>query len=439
MRSFIMSKISRQLTLALLLSLALVSGLYIALQPILSGAICRYYETNPSITQEKTKKILSSLQNYVQVNNVSPSDTEKLSQWVKKYPLTILHVYRHEAMLYDSTLFTSSGLHTHTTARSLFAHESVYYIVFSDGTAFVSITIFPEYGMIQMMNIGLLLICGLIFLGIMLLCIRKELLHFTRLEQDVLSIAGGSLHTSIRVQGQDELASLSECIEEMRRSLVAKLRQEEARQQESYEWVTALSHDFRTPLTMLTGYLEIIRRQSQAPTQQAYADKACRKATQLKEMSDLLFACFSPNALQNDARICLPTAYLEELLGEWISLLTKEGYTVRLHDMAPSCVLAHQDALRRVMDNVFSNLSKYADPLKPIDISAYTENNRYTLTAQSTSHARVNVQSAGLGLNICKNLMANMRGNFITDQRGDQFFYCIEWEIADPLAETASA
>lgn len=428
MRNFIMGKISHQLTAVVLASLAFASALYFSVQTVLSNAVCRYYEANPAVTQEKTLDVLSSLQSFVQTKGTAATDTDMLSQWVKQHPLTILQVYRNESLLYDSAMLTSSGLHTHSATHSLSAHESTYPFAFSDGAASVSIMVFPEYNVIQMMNMALLLACSLVFLGIILLGIRTKLRYFTRLEQDVLSIAGGALQNPIHTQGQDELARLAECIDEMRHALVAKIQQEEARQQESYEWVTALSHDLRSPLTMLTGYLEIIRRKSTDPEQQAYIDKACDKATQLKEMSDLLFACFSPNALLNEVCVPLSAERIEEMLSERIVLLSEEGHTVHLHEIAPSRLLAHPDALRRVMDNVFSNLHKYADPQKPIDISTHSENGKYALSIQSASGLTENVRSTGLGLGICQNLMSNMQGNFAAMQREDHFVYRMEWK-----------
>ncbi|HML48621.1 MAG TPA: histidine kinase dimerization/phospho-acceptor domain-containing protein, partial [Clostridia bacterium] len=272
------NKISRQLTASVLLALAIASALYFTAQPLLEEAICRYYARHPNVVQNYTAQVLTSMQRFVRDNDVEATDAAELSLWVRQYPLSVLHIYRGESLLYDSTRFESSRLHTHTPTYSLSNNVSVHAIVFADGAASVSLTVFPEYGVIQRVNKVLLLIAGLVFLGILLWCIRRKLRYFMRLEQEVLSIAGGSLQTPISVHGQDELARLAECIDEMRDSLVSKLRREEARQQESYEWVTSLSHDLRTPLTMLTGYLEILRRRQPTPEQLTYLDKACGKA-----------------------------------------------------------------------------------------------------------------------------------------------------------------
>lgn len=431
MREYIMSKVSRQLTVAVIASLALACALYFCMQPILDRAICNYYDAHPRITQEQTIGALSSLQKYATDNGIDAGDEAQLTQWMKQQQLTVLHVYRDHLLLYDSTQSHASKLHTHTVTHSYTAsHDSAYPIVFADGVASVSVVVFPEYGVIQTMNRVLLVVCGAIFLGILLLCIRRKLRFFTRLENEVLSIAGGALDGPITVQGQDEIARLALCNEEMRRSLVARLQQEEARQQESYEWVTALSHDLRTPLTMLTGYLEIMRRKNEDPQQEAYLLKASSKASQLKEMSDLLFACFTPGTVQQDACEPIAAQWLAEMMAEQAEALAGHGRTVEMQQLPSARLYAQPMALKRVIDNVFSNLGKYADPGSPIQVQAGTEGERYVLRVTSKVHDAVDTQSTGLGLGICKNLMGNMGGAIVAERQEDRFVYTLTWRLA---------
>lgn len=435
MRSFVEHKISRQLTASVLVALALACGLYFMAQPLLEEAVCRYYARHPNVVQSYTAEVLTAMQRFVRQNGVKATDASDLSLWVRQYPLSVLHIYRGESLLYDSTRFASSRLHTHTPTYSFANNVSVHAIVFEDGPASVSLTVFPEYGVIQRMNKVLLLAAGLLFLGILLWCIRRKLRYLMRLEQEVLSIAGGALQTPISVQGQDELARLAECIDEMRDSLVTKLRREEARQQESNEWVTSLSHDLRTPLTMLTGYLEILRRRQPTTEQLVYLDKACDRATQLKDMSDMLFACFSPSALQSGARAQLPAQQLRALLAERADLLMEKGHAIQVGHFPDAVLWAHPDALKRVLDNVFSNLERYADPSRAVEIAAEQSQAQYRLCIRSTSRDRQDVQGSGLGLGICQNLMANMRGTFSATETDALFVYCLSWELVPTAPE----
>lgn len=439
MRDFVMGKISRQLTVVVLLSLALSCLVYFTVQPILDRVICRYYEEHPQITYENTSNAMRSFQAYVEENDIKASDVPALNVWMKQQSVAILQVYRKNALLFDSTQHTSSGLHTHSTAHAHTVHETLYPVMFADGEASVALTVFPEYAVIQIANMVVLLFACALFLAIVLYCIRKKLRHFTRLENKVLSVAGGGdLHAVISIPGQDELSRLAECIDEMRRSLVGKIQREEARQQESYDWATALSHDLRTPLTMLTGYLEVIRRKAGTPEQETYIDKAANKAAQLKEMSDQLFACFSPNALQADACEAFPLAGLGDMLSECGLLLVEKGFSLALEPMPDGFIWAHPDALKRVIDNVFSNLLKYADVAVPIEITALLEAETCVLCVKSQAGAKTGAPSTGLGLVISRNLIENMGGSIETVQEQDMFVYRIQWKRAEEGASDGS-
>nr|HML46562.1 ATP-binding protein [Clostridia bacterium] len=154
---------------------------------------------------------------------------------------------------------------------------------------------------------------------------------------------------------------------------------------------------------------------------------------QLKDMSDLLFACFSPNALQSGARVRLSALQLRALLAERGDLLGEKGHAIRVEDFPEAALWVQPDALKRVLDNVFSNLERYADPGRAVEISAEKTPDQYRLCVRSVSRDRTDVRGAGLGLGICQNLMANMRGAFSAAEADGRFVYCLSWELALPV------
>lgn len=429
MHNLVMRKISHQLTFVVLIALALVASLYFFLQPLCEKEICNYYDANPQITQKKKAQALISLQSFVNDRDVAAVDVDQLSQWIKRESLTIISIRREGKTLFDSTHTADARLHTHArTHDATTLCEVTYPLVFADGVAYVSVTVFPEHRVIHTINSILVAVCGVIFLTILLVSIRKKLALLTRLEREVLTIAGGELEGQITIQGQDELSRLAECIDEMRNSLVMKLHQEEVRQQEHYELVTSLSHDLRTPLTSLTGYLELMRRANMEPAQTTYVEKAIGKAEQLKDMSDILFACFSPHAMQADALRHMPAEMLHELLEERAHLLRAEGYAVEVGAAVQGSLYVQPMALQRVLDNVLSNLTKYADRKAPISMDMQRVDRGVQVRIVSRSGDSRQVPSAGLGLGICANLMANMQGHMETSAQGDLFVYLLAWQ-----------
>ena len=182
--------------------------------------------------------------------------------------------------------------------------------------------------------------------------------------------------------------------------------------------ITSLSHDIRTPLTKLTGYLDILsygKYRSQAERDE-FLRLASEKAAQLKALTDQLFA---------SAQVAAPTSGLERppetvdgaaLLGQ---LLTEQGGDLRREgfDVEPpvfrrafALYLRTEDAVR-VFDNLFSNLRKYADPAFPIRMGAEDRADSVVLRIENRAlPAPDRADSHGLGVPTMRELMERFGG-----------------------------
>lgn len=134
----------------------------------------------------------------------------------------------------------------------------------------------------------------------------------------------------------------------------------------SHELVTSLSHDLRTPLTSLIGYLEISLNEKLCPSEKLpdYQRAVLQKAIQIKDFSDTLFEYFwvmNPQQELQTEKVYgneLVFQMAEEPLGD----LEADRVTVERKMSDITCQLMLNTALiHRVFDNIFSNLRKYAD------------------------------------------------------------------------------
>ena len=128
-----------------------------------------------------------------------------------------------------------------------------------------------------------------------------------------------------------------------------------------------MSHDIRNPLTALLGYLDLAKNGQYRSEEelQSFLDAAYGKAEQLKTLTDelfrysLLFGCKElPMQMESyDARLLL-----EQLLGESRVQLQQQGFTVQLL-LPQQEVQIEADVmyLKRVLDNLFDNIRKYAE------------------------------------------------------------------------------
>jgi signal transduction histidine kinase len=191
-----------------------------------------------------------------------------------------------------------------------------------------------------------------------------------------------------------------------------------------------MTHDIRTPLTTLLGYMELLSSDNENLTeeQKAYIRVCTTKATQIKGLSDKLFLyfwAFNRAEAEIDLEAVEAAILFEQLLGDYTPAMEAEGLTVQmdLSEIAPAdTVSIHIDSLRRVTDNIFDNLVKYADRRDPVVITAVRGEAALTVSVRNTVARRSDkTSSTRIGVKTCINMMKSMDGSFHTAIEGRSF------------------
>lgn len=124
--------------------------------------------------------------------------------------------------------------------------------------------------------------------------------------------------------------------------------------------MTSLSHDVRTPLTTLIGYLDAAHRGLVAGAERDEAIAAARrKAYALKDYIDVLFDWFKLNSGEY-ALSAVPVELgelMRELLADWVPVWEEKGldYVVDIPDR-PLTVRADPDGCARILNNLVQNV-----------------------------------------------------------------------------------
>ena len=220
-------------------------------------------------------------------------------------------------------------------------------------------------------------------------------------------------------KGCDEISQLTASVEQMRLSLLRKTSEEQRALQQNSDLITAMSHDIRNPLTALLGYLDLAKnRQYRSEDElQSYLDAAYGKAEQLKTLTDELFRyslLFGCKELPMQMEIYDARLLLEQLLGESRVQLQQQGFVVQLL-LPQQEVQIEADVmyLKRVLDNLFDNIRKYADPAQSVAIAALIEDDAlHICLSNSVNPASGRIESNKIGLRTCAKIMAQMAGGF---------------------------
>ena len=272
-----------------------------------------------------------------------------------------------------------------------------------------------------------LLLALLIFCAVMIPGIVRLVRRIGALSREAGFLMAGDLDHAIRVKGRDELSALGEDIERLRLSVLARLEGEREAVGANARLITSLSHDIRTPLTKLTGYLDILTYQKYQgqPEHDEYLRLASEKAAQLKALTDQLFASAQVAApasgLEQPPEAVDGGALLGQLLTEQCDDLRREGFTIQppVFDRKFTLCLRTEDAVR-VFDNLYSNFRKYADPASPIEITWRDAPERVTLRFRSRAlPAPDRADSHGLGVPTMRELMERSGGALEVSLEGE--------------------
>ncbi len=195
--------------------------------------------------------------------------------------------------------------------------------------------------------------------------------------------------------------------------------------------MTSLSHDVRTPLTTLIGYLDAVHRGIVAGAERDdYVETARKKAHDLKEYIDVLFDWFKLGSGEFSMHMAMTdlTGLTRELLVDWIPILEERQieYIIQIPEQ-PFRAEVDPDAFLRILNNLIQNVLVHSQADR-VEISLSRQNQEIILTVSDNGTGmekedlkhiferlykcdRGRTQKgSGLGLSIVQQLMEKMGG-----------------------------
>lgn len=127
--------------------------------------------------------------------------------------------------------------------------------------------------------------------------------------------------------------------------------------------ITNISHDLRTPLTAIRGYLDLLDKNNLTDKQINYLQIIDSKVKDLTELTEQLFDFSKTLDIQNELKkekVCI-NDILEEALASFYSLFKKHGITPNIAICKEKVVrLLNENMLKRIFENIISNALKYS-------------------------------------------------------------------------------
>lgn len=424
--------LSGKLVLMILFS-ALASAVFlVGMQVVLNKALWLYFD-QPETQQKAVEKQVQELQSYIDRRGLSSRDIDKLDDWSVRNGSTMFIIYDRSRMLYSSyplvaPVYEGRGNVTEAVPAVSAEHWlPMYSLTFSDKE---TTAMFYYNGVDAYYGKGceiLLLVSFALFPLFFFLSSRKIIRYILLLSGEIQAMEGGDLDHPITIQGDDELALLATSLDGLRLTLRQQQAEEAQAAAKVKSLITEMSHDLRTPLTTLLLYTEILRhhKYETEAQQDEYLAKIDGKARQIKQLSDNLFEyalVTRDTVVQLDAPARFSQIF-EEPLAEMVEMLQQRGFACALELGSEDVLLTvRAQYIRRILDNIGSNLIKYADPARPIEVRFLRQEGKAGLVFRNhVLPAPPTVESTKVGLTSIETMMDKMHADCKIEQENEQF------------------
>ena len=203
--------------------------------------------------------------------------------------------------------------------------------------------------------------------------------------------------------------------------------------------VTNISHDLRTPLTAICGYLDLLEQEPQSEKSGRYLVVIRERTDAMRSLTEELFrySVITATADELDMQAVRLNDILEQSLAGFYGALSARGITPEIR-MPEAAVIRELDAaaLRRIFDNILSNTVKYSGGDLAVSL---LPNGAVTFSNSAPSLSRVQAErlfdrfytvetarnSTGLGLSIAKLLTEKMGGTITAEYESGHLQICI--------------
>lgn len=380
---------------------------------------------------DQINEAAEEFQNYITDNSISINDTAAIHSWDKKQNLMYIRLVDNNKVIYESLEYMTKYFPKVSTIYYETTRNASNQVVFSDGTAALYIGILYKQRIEQRLDLIIGAVCVLIFCAAILHEFKLIVKDILTIEKGIHILESGDMSFLIQTNRKDEIADLADSINRMSKELKYQKQREETLRQKNYDLVTSISHDIRTPLTSVNSYIDLImeKKYQDGEEMERYLAKINEKSYIIKDLTDHLFNHFinQNTEYKLNYEIVIGNEFLTYLFKSLEEGLKDKGYEVNARVCIEEEFFLKVDVMQiqRVFNNMEGNLLKYALKSKPITYSAILENNRIKIKGENYILDNKSIDSHGVGMNNCKEIITLHSGEMVDYIRENQFIVII--------------
>ena len=316
------------------------------------------------------------------------------------------------AQVTDDSVFNISFLYVYTLTDGLIERYQSFPLEFKNGTGFVQLIFYHSMYYIMIYAIISLLISCLFFIFVVMYFLSVKVNRITKIKESILQMASGNLESPVPVFYLDEIGIVSYQLEQLRITLKKTFEQEQVNQ----NLIANLSHDLKTPLTILNGYLEIIKRN---PSKIEYIDSCIQKTNEINNLSNRILK------KEEDIHMeWVSNEFIWNEIKEHIDYISLAGFQVETIYKEFKGIQIDVTSYKRILSNIFSNILKYGDKQKKVIVECHCSEYLILVFKNYIQLNSIEIESHRIGLKSIETRMKQMNGEMIVESYENQF--CIK-------------
>ena len=387
---------------------------------------------NTDFRHTASKKLATGFQTYVNQYNLASSDADLIRQWADVNGILYFTISRDRMLIYDNTY--SGTIPFDQTLSNQLNNTWMYFskVSFADGDADVFIYKNNEkkyFIIAELLSAIVAILSGFLFF---LIQIKSEIKYIVSLSNEVTKMRNDINSAHFIQRGNDEIANLANALETMRLQLIEKKQNEILMKEAQDVLVLSIAHDLRTPLTSLIAYIEIIKRQDSISEISKFSNKVLQQANHIKNLSDQLFDLFLINSGQREdiERLSNTEYAFSDYFSELYNYLESQNYQLDVSHLTwhTANISICFDYIGRIINNIQSNIVKYADKTFPVIISSELTEKNFSIIIENTINRQANKNSStGIGVKNINSMMQKMDGTCFIETICDNYIMTLKF------------
>ncbi len=353
---------------------------------------------------------------------ISKIETERLS-FSQTQEFNFNQVPFYQILFFDEDQL-ANGADQGLDTQSIFGYE----IDFFDTTGKMYISLTGLEANPDALYIVSAVISIVIFILLIIYLIFKEISYIKELEQGINLIATENMLYKIPIKGTNELARLATMINALGDSIYESREKERQDELNQRQLITNMSHDLKTPLTSMKGYIDILSdKLSDQDELYQYALIAKKNGLRLEKLIDDLF--YYSKLISHDMPMNLQNLDIPVILNQILEIRTETIVLTTDFDTNKKLIAQiDPEKFHRVMDNLISNAHKYGIQGLPIELTIKNSEDHIVISVENQTNDNLIDKmdkiadrlysgyehrpngSSGLGLSIASELLRAING-----------------------------